>query len=195
MNSVVKSIYSRILLIVLRYKNLDSGASLKKYSEEIPLEIKSLLRGLSNDDRLGILLALMKSGKMSFKEMKEEFGLHSSSLSNHLTVLQDGSLIENFYEKQDEGRFSYYDVTDIPEMIFDSLLDIMYNPIARTKDHSIETDKRLEKETKTETGSSPPTKTVEAAQMTINSHRYVQRSRLATISSHNVKHFDGAGSI
>ena len=173
---------------------MDQDTPLKKYSDEIPFEIKTLLKGLSNDDRLGILLALMKHGKMSFKEMKERFGLHSSSLSNHLTALQDGNLIENFYEKRNESGFSYYDVTDIPETVFDSLFNIMYNPIAETEDHSTETEKMFEKET--EMGSSPSLKKESEEPRTIqNTRRYVQRPRLATVGSSDVEYLDGAGSI
>ena len=70
----------------------------------------------------------MKHGKMSFNEMKQKFQLSPSSLTNRLTVLQDGSLIENFYEKTDRRSFSYYDVTDIPEQIFESAYNVLYSP-------------------------------------------------------------------
>lgn len=116
-------------MIVLRYKKMDSNSKISEYSNEIPGEIKLLLKALSNDDRLGILVALMKNGKMTFNEMKEKFHLQSSSLSNHLTTLQDGNLVENFYEKGTEKGFSFYNVTDIPETVFDSLFNIMYKPI------------------------------------------------------------------
>ena len=70
----------------------------------------------------------MKHGKMSFNEMKQKFQLSPSSLTNRLTVLQDGSLIENFYEKTDRRSFSYYDVTDVPEQIFESAYNVLYSP-------------------------------------------------------------------
>ena len=60
--------------------------------------------------------------------MKQKFQLSPSSLTNRLTVLQDGSLIENFYEKTDRRSFSYYDVTDIPEQIFESAYNVLYSP-------------------------------------------------------------------
>ena len=169
---------------------MDSSIEIKKYSDEIPLEIKTLLKGLSSDDRLGILIALMKNGKMSFKEMKEKFGLHSSSLSNHLTALQDGNLIENFYEKRDEKGFSYYDVTDIPETVFDSLFNIMYNPVGETVDYNTETEKDIE----TEMTSSLTKQELEELRP-INVRSYVSRPRLATSGSSDVESFDGAGSV
>ena len=172
---------------------MDSDTPLKEYSDEIPLEIKTLLKGLSNDDRLGILLALMKHGKMSFKEMKEKFGLHSSSLSNHLTALQDGNLIENFYEKKEENGFSYYDVTDIPETVFDSLFNIMYKPISDKEDHRTEPEINVGKET--EMGTLPSRDNDSEESMRLSTRQYVQKIRLHTVSSSDVDYSDGAGSI
>jgi len=114
---------------------MDFNSKLLEYSNEIPNEIKLLLKALSTDDRLGILLALMKNGRMTFSQMKTEFDLSASSLSNHLTTLQNGNLIENFYEKGTERAFSYYDVTDIPEAFFDSLFDIMFKTTEQKEDH------------------------------------------------------------
>lgn len=173
---------------------MDLDTPLKEYSDEIPLEIKALLKGLSNDDRLGILLALMKHGKMSFKEMKEKFGLHSSSLSNHLTALQDGNLIENFYEKREENGFSYYDVTDIPETVFDSLFNIMYKPISEKEDHSTETESSLVKETEMGTSPSRDNNSEEPMKL-VSTRQYVQKIRLPTVSSSDVDYSYGAASI
>lgn len=126
---------------------MDQNSKLLNYSNEIPPEIRLLLKGLSADDRLGILVALMKNGKMTFNQMKNEFDLNSSSLSNHLTVLQNGNLIENFYEKGDEKAFSYYDVTDIPEAIFDSLFDIMFKPTVQEEHYDEVSQNKLTRKT------------------------------------------------
>ena len=105
-----------------------NSSILTEYSKELPEEVKDLLVGLSDPENLGLLVALMKHGKMSFNEMKQKFQLSPSSLTNRLTVLQDGSLIENFYEKTDRRSFSYYDVTDVPEQIFESAYNVLYSP-------------------------------------------------------------------
>jgi len=102
--------------------------SIKDYANEVPEEIRWLLKGFADDNSLGLLIALMKNGKMSFNEIKEQFDLSPSSLTKKLNVLQDGNLIQNFYEKTDGRSFSYYDVTDIPEQIFDSIYEILYTP-------------------------------------------------------------------
>jgi len=92
----------------------------------MPEEIRLLLKGISDEKNLGLLIALLKHGKMSFNEIKEKFQFSPSSLTNRLNELQDGNLVRNFYEKSGKKGFSYYDVTDIPELVFDSLFDIMY---------------------------------------------------------------------
>ena len=102
------------------------SSTLSQYSNEIPEEIRLLLKGFSDEKNLGLVVALLKDGKMTFNEIKEKFQFSSSSLSNRLNELQDGNLIKNFYEKSGSRGFSYYDVTDIPELIFDSLFEIMY---------------------------------------------------------------------
>ena len=87
--------------------------------------------------------------------MKEKFNFHSSSLTNHLTALQDGNLVENFYEKGTEKGFSFYDVTDIPESVFDALFDLMYKPTIEQEEIPTETTVEDISETSKETGSSP----------------------------------------
>ena len=93
---------------------MNSGI-LKEYSKEVTDEVKDLLAGFSDSENLGLLVALMTNGKMSFNEMKKRFQISPSSLTNRLTVLQDGNLVENFYAKTDGRVFSYYRVTEIPE--------------------------------------------------------------------------------
>ncbi|MCH8833005.1 MAG: winged helix-turn-helix transcriptional regulator [Thaumarchaeota archaeon] len=99
----------------------------------MPEEIRLLLKGISDEKNLGLLIALLKHGKMSFNEIKEKFQFSPSSLTIRLNELQDGNLVKNFYEKSGNKGFSYYDVTDIPELVFDSLFDIMYPSERKTE--------------------------------------------------------------
>lgn len=112
---------------------MDSNSTLENYANKMPEEIRFILKGLSDDDRIGIVIALLENGKMTFSEMKEKFDLNSSSLTNHLSILQKGNLIENFYEKNEKRVFSYYDVTDIPELIFNSILNTTFKSSTEKK--------------------------------------------------------------
>ena len=104
-----------------------NSSILKEYSKEITDEVKDLLVGFSDSENLGLLVALMTNGKMSFNEMKKKFQISPSSLTNRLTVLQDGNLVENFYAKTDNRVFSYYRVTELPEQILESVHQILYS--------------------------------------------------------------------
>jgi len=103
-------------LIIPGYIKLNQKNILTKYAGEMPDEIQFALKGISNPSRIGILIALLKHGKMTFNEMKTKFGLNPSSLSNHLTALQNGNLITNVVEKKKGKIFSFYNVTDIQEL-------------------------------------------------------------------------------
>jgi DNA-binding transcriptional ArsR family regulator len=97
---------------------------------EIPKEIRSVIKGLNNETRLAIIVVLMKNGRMTFSELKESLELNSSSLSNHLSVLQDGGLVNNFLEWK-ENSYSYYTPTDIANRVLESLFNIvMQTPVS-----------------------------------------------------------------
>jgi DNA-binding transcriptional ArsR family regulator len=94
------------------------------YASEIPEEIKSVIKGLDSDVRIAIIVILMKDAKLTFSELKQRLSLNSSSLSSHLSALQDGGLVNNFLE-WNEKSYSYYMITDIAKAVLESLFDIV----------------------------------------------------------------------
>ena len=94
------------------------------YASEIPEEIKSVIKGLDSDVRIAIIVILMKEAKLTFSELKQRLSLNSSSLSSHLSALQDGGLVNNFLE-WNEKSYSYYMITDIAKAVLESLFDIV----------------------------------------------------------------------
>ncbi len=101
----------------MKYNN-----SLSQLSKEIPREVKLVIKGLDSEVRLAIIVALIKNGKRTFSELKELLGLNSSSLSSHLSILQDGGLVNNILE-WNEKSYSYYMTTDIANAVLESLFD------------------------------------------------------------------------
>src|SRR3989442_971558 len=98
----------------------ENNVALKKvdeYSNEIAEEVKALIKALDDDNRLAIIVALMKNTKMSYSQLKELFNLNSSSLSLHLSTLQRGGLVKNFLEKGDGDTYSYYSITDLTQPV------------------------------------------------------------------------------
>jgi DNA-binding transcriptional ArsR family regulator len=110
----------------------DSKAVIEEYAREIPVEVRSVIKALAEDARLAIIIALMKNPKLSFTELKDLFKLNSSSLTLHLSTLQNGGLVSNFFEKGQQGSYSYYSVTDLAEPILDSLYgNIIQVPVSK----------------------------------------------------------------
>jgi DNA-binding HxlR family transcriptional regulator len=103
---------------------MDLGDNLPKYANEIPDEVKSVVRGLDSEVRLAIIVALMKNGRTTFSELKRLLNLNSSSLSSHLSILQNGGLIKNMLE-WNENSYSYYVATDIATKVLQSLFDVI----------------------------------------------------------------------
>ena len=101
----------------------------------LPTEMKRLLRALSDDKSVQIVAELLRNGKMRFGEIKDAFGLSSSSLSSKLKKLQNGGLVVNFYAKGSDLGHSYYDATEMSELVFDSLFNILYAPNAPRREY------------------------------------------------------------
>jgi DNA-binding transcriptional ArsR family regulator len=97
----------------------------RQYATEIPREMKDTIKALDDDTRLAILIALMKNGRMTFTDLKKTFEINSSSLSHHLTLLQNGGLVDNSLEISKKESHSYYNTTDITKPVLKSLLDII----------------------------------------------------------------------
>jgi DNA-binding HxlR family transcriptional regulator len=98
-----------------------------QFASDIPQEVKSVVRGLDDDIRLAIIIALMKYSSMSFADLKGLLNINSSSLSHHLSILQNGGLIRNFVELTRNHR-SYYMVTELTKSTLKSLFDNIIMP-------------------------------------------------------------------
>lgn len=96
--------------------------TLAEIASKVPALVKAGIKGLSDDDRLGLTVALVEGGRMTFSEMKAKYGLNPSTLSSHLAALQRGDLVRNYYEKNDGRAYSYYEATDLPKVMLSALL-------------------------------------------------------------------------
>lgn len=99
-----------------------------------------IFKGLSDNTRLAILTKLLEKDKMTFTDMKKIFKLNSSSITNHLKILQDANLIKNYYEKKGNKITSYYAPTNIPQMLFDAIYDILYPTTSKSIEKNIQTE-------------------------------------------------------
>ena len=96
--------------------------TLEELSDRVPALAKAGIRGLVDDERLGLVIALVEGGKMTFSEIESKYGLDPSTLSGHLNALQNGNLVRNYYEKGIGRKHSYYEATELPEAVIGALL-------------------------------------------------------------------------
>ncbi len=78
--------------------------TLAEISDRVPALVKAGIRGLTDDERLGLVIALAEGGRMTFSEIKAKYGLDPSTLGGHLSALQSGNLVRSYYEKGSEAH-------------------------------------------------------------------------------------------
>ncbi len=83
-----------------------------------------MIKALNDDARIAVIVVLMKHKQMSFTQLKEHLGLSASSLSSHLTILQNSGLVNNFLQRK-ENSYSYYVTTDLAKSALSLLYDLV----------------------------------------------------------------------
>jgi DNA-binding transcriptional ArsR family regulator len=126
MEQCYQSLNSQVQICVLMARTANT---VTQFASDIPQEVKSVIRGLDDDIRLAIIIALMKNSSMSFADLKGLLNLNSSSLSHHLSILQNGGLVRNFVElTRNRNHRSYYMITELTKSILKSLFDNIVMP-------------------------------------------------------------------
>ena len=100
--------------------------TLAELADRVPALVRAGIKGLADDDRLGLVIALAEGGKMTFSEIRAKYGLDPGTLSGHLNALQSGNLVRNYYEKGIGRAHSYYEATDLPEAVIGALFKSVY---------------------------------------------------------------------
>ncbi len=95
------------------------------YANEVPKELRFAMKGLEDDTRIGIIVAFLKHGRMTFSQMEKRFNMSASSLTNHLKILTQASLIQNYYEKSADNKYSFYDLTEFCQSLLKSLYEVV----------------------------------------------------------------------
>lgn len=91
------------------------------YADRVPRVVKAGIRALADDNSLGIVVALMDDGNMTFSELRSKLGLDSDALDRHLTALQCGGLVRNYYERRNGRPYSYYEATRLPDVLLNAV--------------------------------------------------------------------------
>lgn len=95
---------------------------LKSYLDEIPLEVRRAIDGLSNDIRQAILTVLGERGKMRFSELQSELELSKPDLAFHLNrLMQTGLVSHHFDEYPSDESYAYYRLSSLGYSLLRSL--------------------------------------------------------------------------
>ena len=94
--------------------------ALAAYAEKVPFVVKAGIEGLADDNRLGMAVALMEGGRMTFSEMEAKFGLDPDTLRRYLIALQRGILCATIARIGSTEDYSYYEATDVPAALLDA---------------------------------------------------------------------------
>lgn len=91
---------------------------------EIPLVVRNSLKALSDENRQGILMYLLKTGPRSFTEIRKGLNISKNNLSYHIKNLMRYGLIYNFYSKDEfADKYSFYEISKLGKSIITSLIN------------------------------------------------------------------------
>lgn len=105
--------------------------TLKDYIRGIPIELRKAVSGLDNDIRLGIFLAVMRHGELSFSELSEKLSMKEdkAKLNFHLGKLTKSALIEHYYRHQlGNDKFSFYSTTAFGKNLWNTIVQSLKPP-------------------------------------------------------------------
>lgn len=105
--------------------------ALKDYIKGIPIELRRAVSGLDHDIRLGIFLALMKHGELSFSELSQKLDMKKdkAKLNFHLGKLTKSALIEHYYRHQlGNDKFSFYSNTAFGKNLWNTIVQSLKPP-------------------------------------------------------------------
>lgn len=92
--------------------------------EEIPRELLSYLKVLSNKYALAIVLMLLKIGEMSYSEICRHSQLHRKVIDDCLTMLTQSALVHQYYKKKEGNQeYRFYELSVSGRQLIKKLLD------------------------------------------------------------------------
>lgn len=100
-----------------------------EFTNKLPEEIRLVVKGLDDDVRLAIVLALLERGDLSFTQLKNILEIEKSRLNYHLTNLTRATLVKHVY-KHELGKmeYSYYTLTRFGRKILSELIGSLRPP-------------------------------------------------------------------
>lgn len=105
--------------------------NVEEYNNLLTEEVQDIIKSLSDDNRLAIMIDLLLHPKgKTFTQLKEDIGLPQGTLNYHLKNLFENGLITNEFLKSNNTReYSYYLPSRMGTTFFEKVLDFMDEPL------------------------------------------------------------------
>lgn len=104
-----------------------SNEKIKRYTDEMPAEIRRAIAALNDDVELAILFVLFDYGIMTLSCIMDELDIQvkdNGEVIEHIKKLQKSSLVKSEYIKEVDGEgHSFYDITEFGENIIYNLMN------------------------------------------------------------------------
>ncbi len=100
---------------------------------EFPLEIRLIVNSIADENRLAILLMLLKKEEeLTFSQIADLLEIKSNTLSHHLKNLTQVGLVQNFYKKKESPstEYSFYKYTDLGKDLISNLIHVIIPSIS-----------------------------------------------------------------
>ncbi|KKL98799.1 hypothetical protein LCGC14_1820810 [marine sediment metagenome] len=99
---------------------------MEKYVNEIPLLVRNSIKALSDENRQGILIYLLKNNSKSFIEISKDLKMPKNNLSYHFKILIRYGLIYNFYDRNEFAeKYSFYEISKLGKRLITTLMNFI----------------------------------------------------------------------
>lgn len=99
---------------------------MNEYINEMPLVVRNSIKGVSNENRQGILIYLLKKGPKSFTEISKDLNISKNNLSHHIKILMRYGLTYNFYNRNEfDDKYSFYEISKLGRGLINTLINFI----------------------------------------------------------------------
>lgn len=105
--------------------------SAEEYNNLLNEEVRDIIKSLSDDNRLAIMIDLLLQPKgKTFTQLKEDIGIPQGTLNYHLkNLFENGLIINEFWKLNNTREYSYYLHSRMGKKFFDNVLNFIEEPL------------------------------------------------------------------
>lgn len=112
---------------------------MNEYINEMPLIVRNSIKGVSDENRQGILIYLLKKGPKSFTEISKDLNISKNNLSHHIKILMRYGLTYNFYNRNEfDDKYSFYEISKLGRGLMDTLINFINQKTPKEEEECFE---------------------------------------------------------